>query len=369
MSQTVLIPFHITKLKAIQNIHKGRDVRTEIPVAEYEEFMALRTNYAVIYEYLVNREVFPDGTKVKFERKSSQNATEGTGEVLAEISKMTTSYLGERSRAAPREVEAAPAITDSGAVELVGGVDSRAREIAGGGAPVAPRPEELPQRVEAAAVVAELPPVMRYKYQSLKPYKKHAGAKIVLDNMPPRTGVSKLMIRYMSEQPGYYFSDTDVAGWKHNLRQYLEDIKGSYRGGMFNTISSPLGHFNREGYVMWGKMGEEIKAFDKLLNEAGTEYRSEVWSKAPVPDLPVYDKTPRPRAIAAQAYKDVVHPFIDSFEAYLVSKYTFKAPRFPVVMEYAFKSAQNPDATPDVEATDVDEYNHFAAQDYIIKED
>ena len=99
----VLIPLHPSQYKSIQNMSKGRDVRSEIPVEETEEYKALRDNYAVIYEYMVNKGNAKDGDSLTFEaRKSIRDAT-GTGEMLGTVKEMTTNYLGKKAKILPSE--------------------------------------------------------------------------------------------------------------------------------------------------------------------------------------------------------------------------------------------------------------------------
>ena len=103
MSHTILIPLHYNQYKAIQNIHKGRDVRADIPAEERDEYSALRDNLDIIYEYVVNKnpEQYPDGTELIFEERLSLRDTTGTGKILGKRNLMTTNYLGEKARIKP----------------------------------------------------------------------------------------------------------------------------------------------------------------------------------------------------------------------------------------------------------------------------
>lgn len=148
MDATVLIPLHHTQYKAIQNIHMGRDVRTEIPEAEREAFLALNTSYEILYEYLVNKypERFTDGAKVVFEERKSVKDQKGTGKILATVSKITTNYLGAKARVEnvlprteevpkpPPKPEAEPAAAGAGkpkeATEVVPLVDTETGAVA-----------------------------------------------------------------------------------------------------------------------------------------------------------------------------------------------------------------------------------------------
>lgn len=102
MSFNILIPLHHAQYLAIHNIHKGRDVRTPVPPEETDEFMSIKNNYPVIYEYMINKypDRFKDGDTIEMEEKNTKKgkATEGTGKILATISKITTNYLGEKAR-------------------------------------------------------------------------------------------------------------------------------------------------------------------------------------------------------------------------------------------------------------------------------
>jgi len=309
MSQTVLIPFHITKLKAIQNIHMGRDVRSDIPVAEFEAFQALRTNYAVIYEYLVNQGAFPDGTFVRFEEKSSQQATVGNGRILAQISSMTTNYLGERARVAPREVEEAPAITDSGAVELVPGVDTVARAIAGGGPPVA---VVAPQNTETGAVSAGVSPVEevieRVSYDDIV-WPEHTGAKIV----------RKVIVENI--QRGDKKPDPYLAG---QVRGMIDEWKKGFPLELWST-------FDNQKYVHSGTfggtnilMGWYKRILPKELQEDIQQFADKALAKKAEADTKPWGKRgvlPKPLDEARWAYRLSLKDAVQRLTQYALSKY------------------------------------------------
>ena len=99
MSLKIKIPFHATSVKAIQNIHMGRDVRSDIPEEEADAIMSLKTNYAVIYEYTLNKfpDKYKDGDEIIFYEEITRGKRKEEKEITR-ISKKTTNYLGERAR-------------------------------------------------------------------------------------------------------------------------------------------------------------------------------------------------------------------------------------------------------------------------------
>ena len=102
---TVLIPLHFNQYKAIQNIHKGRDVRSDIPETETAEYLALKNDYDIIYEYMINKnpEQLKDGDELIFEERKSIRDTSGTGRILAKKNRIKTNYLGTKARVKPTE--------------------------------------------------------------------------------------------------------------------------------------------------------------------------------------------------------------------------------------------------------------------------
>jgi hypothetical protein len=107
---TVLIPLHFNQYKAIQNIHKNRDVRSDVPKDEEAEYLALKNNYDIIYEYMINKnpEQLKDGDELIFEERKSIRDTKGTGKILARRNRIKTNYLGTKARVKPTEGELPP---------------------------------------------------------------------------------------------------------------------------------------------------------------------------------------------------------------------------------------------------------------------
>ena len=97
---SILIPLHPSQYKAIQNIHKGRDVRENIPAEEKQEYESLRNNYEIIYEYFLNKfpEKYPINSEIVFEERKSIKDSVGTGKILKKINRLTTNYLGQKAK-------------------------------------------------------------------------------------------------------------------------------------------------------------------------------------------------------------------------------------------------------------------------------
>ena len=87
----ILIPLHLTQMKAIQNIHKGRDVREKIPESESEEFNRAKNDLDIIYEYFVNKGSVQDGDTIVFKDKNTRAE-------IARRNKITTNYLGQKAK-------------------------------------------------------------------------------------------------------------------------------------------------------------------------------------------------------------------------------------------------------------------------------
>lgn len=128
MSIVILIPLHTAQLKSIYNLHMGRDVKQDIPKDETSNYTLIKNNYAIMYEYFMNKNDYPEGTEMIFEEKNTRGVP--TGNILAKINKITTQYLGARANRKVLPITESGAVTNNPVIGAGGSIVSSPSTVA-----------------------------------------------------------------------------------------------------------------------------------------------------------------------------------------------------------------------------------------------